>query len=134
MLHSEFNPSQSEPVHLYQVWITPRERGLTPGYEQKAFDPAARRNRLQLVASPDGAEGSLTIQQDARLSLAALDAGRELAYAVARGHGVWLQVIRGEVEVSGQRLRTSDGLALEDEATLDVRAIEGSEIMVFDLG
>ena len=134
MLHSEFNPSRSEPVHLYQVWITPRERGLPPGYEQKAFDPEARRNRLQLVASPDGAEGSLTIQQDARLSLADLDAGRELAYAVARGHGVWLQVIRGEVEVGGQRLRTSDGLALEDESTLDVRAVEASEIVVFDLG
>ena len=133
MLHSEFNPSPTEPVHLYQVWITPRARGLTPSYEQKAFDPAQRRNRLQLVASPDGTNGSLTIQQDARLYLADLDAGRELEYAVATGNGVWLQVIRGEVEVNGDRLGTSDGLAVEDEGSLTVRATEAAEIMMFDL-
>ena len=133
MLHSEFNPSPSEPVHLYQVWITPKTRGLKPSYEQKAFDPAQRRNRLQLVASPDGADGSLTIQQDARLYLADLDAGRELAYPVGEGRGVWLQVIRGEVEVGGQRFHTSDGVAVEAEPTLTVRAIGDAELMVFDL-
>ena len=133
MLHSEFNPSATEPVHLYQVWITPRARGLTPSYEQKAFDPAQRRNRLQLVASPDGADGSLTIQQDARLYLADLDAGRELAYPVGKGRGVWLQVIRGEIEVGGHTLRASDGLAVEDEPGLTLRATGAAEIMVFDL-
>lgn len=133
MLHSEFNPSTTEPVHLYQVWIAPRTRGLAPSYEQKAFDPAERRNRLQLVASPDGTDGSLTIQQDARLYLADLDAGHELAYPVGKGRGVWLQVIRGEVEVGGQRLGTSDGLAVEDEPTLAVRAVGAAEIVVFDL-
>ena len=133
MLHSEFNPNPAEPVHLYQVWITPKTRGLTPGYEQKAFDPAERRNRLQLVASPDGEAGSLTIQQDARLYLADLDAGRELQYPVGKGRGVWLQVIRGEIEAGGQTLHTSDGLAVEDEPALAVRAVGAAEIMVFDL-
>ena len=133
MLHSEFNPSPTEPVHLYQVWILPRERGLKPGYEQKAFDPAERRNRLQLVASPDGEAGSLTIQQDARIYLADLDAGKDLEVAVPSGHGVWLQVMRGEVEVDGERLHTGDGLAIDDVKALNLRAVEAAEVMVFDL-
>ena len=133
MLHSEFNPSATEPVHLYQVWITPRARGLTPSYEQKAFDPAQRRNRLQLVASPDGADGSLTIQQDARLYLADLDVGKEVEYSIPTGNGVWLQVVRGEVEVNGDRLGASDGMAVEGEGSLTVRASEAAEFMMFDL-
>ena len=133
MLHSEFNPSPTEPVHLYQVWITPRSRGLTPSYEQKAFSPEERRNRLQLVASPDGEADSLTIQQDARIYLADLDAGRELEYAIPAGNGVWLQVMRGEVEVSGGRLTAGDGLAIDDELALNLQAIELAEVMVFDL-
>ena len=133
MLHSEFNPSPTEPVHLYQLWIVPRERGLTPGYEQKAFDPQERRNRLQLVASPEGEAGSLTIQQDARLYLADLDAGRDLAYAIPAGHGVWVQVMRGEVEANGERLADGDGLALDGEAALSVRAVGAAEFMLFDL-
>ena len=133
MLHSEFNPSQSEPVHLYQLWIVPSQRGLTPSYEQKAFDPQERRNRLQLVASPEGEAGSLTIQQDARLYLADLDAGRDLEYPIPAGNGVWVQVLRGEVEANGERLAPGDGLAIEGESALELRAVGATELMVFDL-
>lgn len=133
MLHSEFNPSQSEPVHLYQLWIVPRQRGLTPSYEQKAFDPLERRNRLQLVASPEGEAGTLTIQQDARLYLSDLDAGGNLEYPIPAGNGVWVQVMRGEVEANGERLAAGDGLAIEGEAALRLRAVGVAEIMVFDL-
>ena len=133
MLHSEFNPSQSEPVHLYQLWIVPSQRGLTPSYEQKAFDPQERRNRLQLVASPEGEAGSLTIQQDARLYLADLDAGRDLEYPIPAGNGVWVQVMRGEVEANGERLAAGDGLAIEGESALELRAVGATELMVFDL-
>ena len=133
MLHSEFNPSQSEPVHLYQLWIVPSQRGLTPTYEQKAFDPQERRNRLQLVASPEGEAGSLTIQQDARLYLADLDTGRDLEYPIPAGNGVWVQVLRGEVEANGERLAPGDGLAIEGESALELRAVGAAEVMVFDL-
>ena len=93
--HSEFNPSTSEPVHLYQIWLLPRTTGLTPSYEQKPFDAAGRAGRWQLVASPDGAEGSLSIQQDARIYLANLDAETQLEYKLHSGRQGWLQVLRG---------------------------------------
>src|SRR3954471_13423156 len=93
--HSEFNPSATEPVHLYQIWLLPRANGLTPSYSQKAFGAEQRQNRWQLVASPDGAESSLKIEQDSRIFLAALDEGRELSHEFGRGRHGWLQVLRG---------------------------------------
>ena len=131
--HSEFNPSDTEPVHLYQVWLLPREAGLTPSYEQKAFDPAERKGRWQLVASPDGAGGSLTIQQDARIFLADLAAGQELQQAIGAGRYSWLQVLRGSVTVNGAKLETSDGLAVSEESVLNLRATNDAELMLFDL-
>ena len=131
--HSEFNPSDTEPVHLYQVWILPREAGLAPSYEQKAFDRAERAGRWQLVASPDGAQGSLTIQQDARIFLGDLAAGQELTHTMDIGRHSWLQVLRGAVEVNGVALATSDGLAVSEESELKLRAVDNTELMLFDL-
>jgi redox-sensitive bicupin YhaK (pirin superfamily) len=131
--HSEFNPSASEPVHLYQIWLLPRQAGLTPGYEQKAFDAAGRGGRWQLVASPEGAEGSLTIQQDARIFLATLAAGSELAKELNAGRHAWLQVLRGSVTANGIDLATSDALAISEETQLDLRASADAELMLFDL-
>jgi redox-sensitive bicupin YhaK (pirin superfamily) len=131
--HSEFNPSASEPVHLYQIWLLPRQAGLTPGYEQKAFDAAGREGRWQLVASPEGAEGSLTIQQDARIFLATLVAGSELAKELNAGRHAWLQVLRGSVTANGIDLATSDALAISEETQLDLRATADAELMLFDL-
>jgi redox-sensitive bicupin YhaK (pirin superfamily) len=131
--HSEFNPSDSESVHLYQVWILPREAGLAPSYEQKAFDPANRANRWQLVASPDGAEGSLTIQQNGKIFLANLGAGQELQQAIGAGRHAWLQVLRGSVKMDSVTLETSDGLAVSAESLLNLHAASDSELMLFDL-
>jgi redox-sensitive bicupin YhaK (pirin superfamily) len=132
--HSEFNPSADEPVHLYQIWLLPEQKGLEPSYEQKAFDPSARRNAWQLVASPDAADGSLAIHQNARLHLANLEAGRQLARAIGDDRKVWLQVLRGKVEVAGNELTAGDALAVTREASLAIAASEAAEVLLFDLG
>lgn len=131
--HSEFNASPSEPVHLYQIWLTPRAAGLDPSYEQKAFDPAHRNGKWQLVASPTGEGGSLTIQQDARILLANLAAGEELAYKLAPGRHAWLQVLSGSLRVNESALETSDAAAVSGEPALSLRAADVSEVMLFDL-
>jgi redox-sensitive bicupin YhaK (pirin superfamily) len=131
--HSEFNPSETEPVHLYQIWLLPREKGLPPSYEQKPFDPAARQGQWQLVASPDGASGSLTIQQDARIYLANLSAGDELKYSLVPGRHAWLQVIAGSGTLNGSEITTSDGAAVSEERELNLSAASPLEVMLFDL-
>jgi redox-sensitive bicupin YhaK (pirin superfamily) len=131
--HSEFNPSQDEPAHFYQIWLLPEREGLAPSYEQKAFSEEERHNRLRLVASPDGKDGSLTIRQDARLHLATLDEGHELEHAIAAGRHAWLQVLRGNVRLNGQPLSAGDGAAVSEEPTLTILADQASEIMLFDL-
>lgn len=131
--HSEFNPSADQPTHLYQIWLFPERRGLEPGYEQKRFDAAGRENRIQLVASRDGAEGSLLIHQDARVLLADLAPQRELNFDIAAERHVWLQVLRGAVTVNGQPLGTSDAVAASAETQLKIVATDRAELMVFDL-
>lgn len=131
--HSEFNASSTETVHLLQIWILPDRRGLPPGYEQKAFPEAAKRGRLCLLASPDGAAGSVTIHQDVRLYVALLDAGQAIAHAPGAGRHAWVQVARGAVTLNGHALDQGDGAAVSDEASLDLAAAEPAEILLFDL-
>jgi len=131
--HSEFNPSSSEPVHLYQIWLLPRASGLEPSYGQKAFAVEGRSGRWQLVCSADGAEGSLPIQQDARIYLANLPAGGELEFDFAAGRHGWLQILRGELRANGQSLTAGDALALSDEPRLSLHSPTASEVMLFDL-
>jgi redox-sensitive bicupin YhaK (pirin superfamily) len=131
--HSEFNPSSSAPVHLYQIWLLPMRAGLTPSYEQKSFPLESVPNRWRLVASPDAAEGSLAIHQDARLYLAALDAGRSLAYQQSPGRHAWVQVLRGAVGLEGARLEAGDGAAVSDQPSLNLSAEQSAEVMLFDL-
>lgn len=131
--HSEFNPSADEPVHLYQIWLFPAERGLEPSYEQKGFSAEERENRLRLVASPDAAEGSLLIHQDARIYLSSLSEGREISYSPAPGRHAWVQVLRGKISLNGEDLDTSDGAAVSDETQLAIRARGPAEVMLFDL-
>ena len=135
VLHSEMNPSREHPVHFLQIWILPDRRGHAPGYEQKAFPAAERRGRLRLVASPDGAEGSVTLHQDARLLVGLLGPGQRVRHAVPPGRRAWVQVARGEVALNGAPLREGDGAAVEDEAALELagRAEGESEVLVFDL-
>lgn len=131
--HSEFNPSATEPVHLYQIWLLPNEKGLAPSYEQKAFAEDERRGRLRLVASPDAENGSLLIHQDARVYLSSVDADQEVWHELQRGRSAWLQVLRGAVVLGGYSLGTSDGVAITGERLLTVQATALSEIMLFDL-
>jgi redox-sensitive bicupin YhaK (pirin superfamily) len=131
--HSEFNPSPTEPVYLYQIWLLPDQTGLPPSYEQKAFPEDERRGRLQLVASPDARDGSLLIHQEARVYLSTLDADQEVRHELQPGYSAWLQVLRGAVSLNGHSLGTSDGAAVTDENMVAVRATVASEILLFDL-
>ena len=127
VLHSEMNASQSEPVHLYQIWLLPERNGITPGYEQKAFPPAD--GALQLVASRDARDGSLKIHQDVDLYRGNVQGALHFDFGPNR-YG-WLQVARGELSVNGTPLRAGDGAAIEGERSIE---IEGKgELMLFDL-
>jgi quercetin 2,3-dioxygenase len=131
--HSEFNPSPSEPVHLYQIWLFPDRDGLPPSYEQKRFDEAGRHNQLQLVASPSADDGSLLIHQDARIYLSNLDDGRSVTHRLDQDRHAWLQVLRGSVTLNGENVETSDGAAVSNEEQLTIKAHGDAEIMLFDL-
>lgn len=131
--HSEFNPSPTEPVHLYQIWLFPNEHGVKPSYEQKAFAEEERLDRFRVVASPDGADGSLTIQQDARVLLSTLPAGQRVTHELSAGRHAWLQVLRGRVSLNGTPLDTSDGAAISEEQLLTIHAGQPAEVMLFDL-
>ena len=133
ILHSEFNPSADEPAHFYQIWLLPREKGVEPSYEQKRFDEAERKNRLRLVASPDGAEGSLTINQDARVYLSTLDEGAAVTHDPADGRHAWLQVLRGGVEIAGESLEAGDGIGVSERRSIEVRGAADAEVLLFDL-
>ena len=131
--HSEFNPSPTEPVHLYQIWILPEAEGLAPGYEERTFDPAERPGRLRLIASRTGEDDSLTIHQDARLYQASLRPGDSVAHELKPGRHAWVQVLRGGVRVNGERLKAGDGAALGGEAGLTVEGDGDGEVLLFDL-
>lgn len=131
--HSEFNPSATEPVHLYQIWLLPRSQGIEPSYEQKMFPQNEKRGKLQLVASPDGADGSLTIHQDAKVYLSEVHPGESVEHKIGVGRHAWLQVLRGAISVNGMLLKTSDGLAVSDEPSLTLVGERPAEVMLFDL-
>jgi redox-sensitive bicupin YhaK (pirin superfamily) len=131
--HSEFNPSPDEPVHLYQIWLFPERKGIEPSYEQKQFADAELHNRLRVVASPDAADGSLLIHQDARIFIARIDGAVRLRHELADGRHAWLQVLRGSVSLNGKDLGTSDGAAISEERVLEIQAMEDAEVMLFDL-
>jgi quercetin 2,3-dioxygenase len=131
--HSEFNPSDKEWVHLYQIWLLPDRKGLEPSYEELAVDDEQRQGRFCLVASPDRADGSLTIHQDARLYLASLLPGAAVSQQIERGRAAWLQVLRGKVSVLGNDLSAGDGVAITDEKAVAVQATTAAEVLLFDL-
>jgi quercetin 2,3-dioxygenase len=133
VLHSEFNPSDSELVHFYQIWLLPQRRALTPSYEQRAFDDGQQHGKLRLVASPTGQDGSLTIHQDAAVYLSKLDAGQQVTHDLAIGRHAWVQALRGNVNVNGQHLAAGDGLAVSDQPHLAISAAAPAEVMLFDL-
>jgi len=131
--HSEFNASKTEPVHLLQMWLLPDRRGLAPGYEQRNFAEAERRGMMRLIASPDGADGSVTIHQDARLYDGVMDAGESIALPLDAKRKGWLHVARGAIKVNDAMLGAGDGAAIENESALKLAASEQSEVLLFDL-
>ena len=131
--HSEFNPSDTQWVHLYQIWLLPQRKGLEPSYEQLAVGEEEKRGRFRLVASPDGADGSLTIHQDARLHLASLSPGEGVAHEIKPSRAAWLQVLRGSVNLLGNDLAAGDGVAVTEEDAISVQATVPSEVLLFDL-
>jgi len=131
--HSEFNPSKTEPVHFYQIWLLPDRRGHQPSYEQKSYPESERNGKLRLVASPDARNGSLTIHQDALVFLLSLNKEQQVAHALRSGRYAWLQVLRGSVRLNEMPLRAGDGAAVSDESSLHVATVEPGEVMLFDL-
>jgi len=131
--HSEFNPSDVEAVHFLQIWLLPQRKGLSPSYQQRAFNSQERKGQWQLFASPDGRDGSVLVHQDAYLWAAQLVAEQSLGFEPLPGRACWLQVSQGVLQVNGQVLEAGDGLAIADERL----ALEGvsreSEILLFDL-
>src|SRR5687768_2196816 len=134
VVHSEFNGSDAEPVHFFQVWILPEKDGITPGYEQKLFPEEERRGRLRLLVAPGAEDGALEIHQDARLYSAILAGGERVEHQLAPGRGAWLQVARGSVDLNGMKLNPGDGAAIEDETALAITANGDAEVLLFDLG
>jgi hypothetical protein len=136
--HSEFNASQSEPVHFLQIWLIPEKRGIQPSYEQKPVPLDERRGKLRLVAAPadskNGApEGVVTLHEDARVYATNLAAGERVSHDIAPGRGVWVQVARGIISLNGAELREGDGAALEEEKNATIEAETEAEILLFDL-
>jgi len=133
IVHSEHNASKLEPAHLLQIWIIPDRKGHEPRYDQKPFPDSERRDALRLVASPDGSAGSMPIHQDARIYASLLSTGKTLNYTLERGRGVWVQVVRGGLDVNGASLAAGDGAAIENEEAVKIAATSDSEFLLFDL-
>ena len=131
--HSEFNPSSTEPVHFYQIWLLPNVSNSDPSYEQKEFTDTEKIGRLRLVASPKGRDGSLSIHQDANVYLSLVSHADEIVYSLQPGRHAWLQVLSGQLMVNDYSLSTSDGVAISDEPTITIKGTAESEFMLFDL-
>jgi redox-sensitive bicupin YhaK (pirin superfamily) len=131
--HSEQNHDRTGVTHFLQIWIEPNVRGIAPGYEQKHFDAASKRGRLRLVASPDGADGSVTIHQDARIHAGLFDGAERATLALAPGRKAYLHVVRGRVVANGTPLGGGDALKLSGVAEVALGQGEGAEVLLFDL-
>jgi hypothetical protein len=131
--HSEFNPSKEDPVHLIQIWILPERAGLTPSYEQKSFPTVGSGARPQLLVSPDGRGGSLTLHQDAFLYGGKLEKGSSISHELEPGRAGWIQITRGDLAVNGVALSEGDGARVASETDLTFSAEKGADFLLFDL-
>lgn len=131
--HSEANPSPDAPVHLLQIWIFPSQQGLQPEYEEKKFSDEEKRNQLRLIVSPEGADGSVKIHQDAKIYASILDEGAKLVHELEEGRGAWLQVAAGAMTLNGIDLRQGDGARINEESSIRITAQQPAELLLFDL-
>jgi redox-sensitive bicupin YhaK (pirin superfamily) len=132
--HSEFNPSEDKAAHFLQIWIMPDERGVTPSYEQKHFAAEEKRGRLRLIASRDGADGSVRIHQDAKVYAGLFDGDERAELAVESNRQVYVHVARGSITANGNVLSAGDAIGLTDVSSLSLTQGQGAEVLVFDLG
>ncbi|MFZ9678884.1 MAG: pirin family protein [Quisquiliibacterium sp.] len=133
VMHSEFNHEKTDQTHFLQIWIEPDVRGIDPGYEERHFEPASKRGRLALIASPDGRDGSVTIHQQAFVHAGLFQAGESATYPLPAGRRAYLHVARGSVTVNGQPLQAGDAAKLVDEAALRIDGAQDAEVILFDL-
>lgn len=131
--HSEFNPSIESPLHLYQIWLLPEARGLTPGYEERRMNETGSHDGFRLVASRDGRDSSLVVHQDVSIYLADLKPEQSLVHPLSEDRHAWLQVLRGEIDLSGQTMYAGDGAAISLESDVRVTGVSNTEIMFFDM-
>ncbi|MFD1557974.1 pirin family protein [Paraburkholderia silviterrae] len=133
VMHSEFNASKDEEAHLLQIWLLPTAPGGAPGYEERRFDDADKRGRLRLIASPDGRDGSVTVQADASIHAALIDGGERAGYALPPGRRAYVHVARGALEVNGERLAAGDAAMIEAETAVTLANGEAAEVLLFDV-
>ncbi len=132
--HSEFNPSDTEKVHLLQIWILPEKNGLTPGYEQTYFAPEEKQGKLRLVASRGGDDGSVKINQDVALYSSILASGDEVSHQLNENRHAWIQIVKGSLTLNDETLKAGDGAAISDEKILQIKSLEDkTEFLLFDL-
>ena len=131
--HSEANPSATDPVHLLQIWIMPDQYGMRPSYEQKTFADEEKQNQLRLIASKDGLDGSVTINQNANVYASLLEPGKTVRHDLAANRSAWLQLISGSITVNGKQLQPGDGAAINDESSVGIIGLDKSELLLFDL-
>jgi redox-sensitive bicupin YhaK (pirin superfamily) len=131
--HSEYNHERENDTHFLQIWIIPKFTGIPPSYEQKAFSDEEKRGRLRLVASPDGAEGSVTVHQDARMYAGLFDGAERAEHALAPGRLGYVHVVKGSAVVNGQPVSAGDALLYADEDQVRIEGGNGAELLVFDL-
>lgn len=132
--HSEFNPSETERVHLYQIWILPEKDELAPGYEQTYFAPETKKGKLKLVASPGGDNGSVKINQDVKLYSSILANGEIVSHEIAENRHAWIQIVKGSLDVNGETLNEGDGAAVSAERLLIIKSLaDETEFLLFDL-
>jgi len=131
--HSEFNASQTEPVHMYQIWMFPDKNGHQPAYDQKNFPKAEKHGKLRLVDSPDGRDGSVQIRQENELYARVLGPGECVTHELKPERHAYVQVARGSVTLNGKALEVGDGAAVSDEKTLELTGVKDAEVLLFDL-
>jgi len=133
VMHSEYNRSATETLHFLQIWILPEEKGLEPGYEQKAFPFSDRSGELLLVASRDGRQGSLTVHQDISLFAGKFREGEKARHELGAGRHGWIQVVRGRFVVNREILRPGDGASAGEGGVIEMAAQDDAEVLLFDL-
>ncbi|NUN04627.1 MAG: pirin family protein [Bdellovibrio sp.] len=131
--HSEYNPSKTDDLRLFQIWIVPDTVGAKPGYTQQSFTREQKLNQFKLLVSKDGRDESQKIHQDVDLYASVFEAGTEREFIFRPGRGGWLQLAEGEVEVNGKLLKSGDALAIQEEGAVKIKALQETEFLLFDL-